>query len=174
MSRNIVLIGMPGSGKTVIGKETAKKLNMIFVDMDEMIQAKESKSIAEIFKDGEEYFRSLETDCAKELGNKNSLIISTGGGIVKRKENIDYLKRNSIVVFINRHPDNIVKDVDIQKRPLLSNGIDNIYKLYNERIDLYKKYCDIEVINDKEINDSVEDIIQKLKRRSFVNAQDDK
>lgn len=162
MRKNIILIGMPGSGKTAIGKELSKKLNMSFVDMDEMIEAKEGKSITEIFKSGEKYFRNLETDCAKGLGSKNSLVISTGGGIVKKKENIDYLKNNSVVVFINRHPDNIAKDVDIQKRPLLCNDINSVYKLYDERITLYKKYCDIEIINDREFIDVTEKIIQEL------------
>ncbi|HCX61908.1 MAG TPA: shikimate kinase [Clostridiales bacterium] len=168
MRKNIVLIGMPGSGKTAIGKELSKKLNMSFVDMDEMIEAKEGKSITEIFKSGEKYFRKLETDCAKELGSKNSLVISTGGGVVKRKENIDYLKNNSVVVFINRNPDNIVKDVDIQKRPLLCNDINNVYKLYDERITLYKKYCDIEIINDREFIDVTEKIIQELIKKINV------
>ncbi len=159
MSINIALIGMPGSGKTAIGEKIAKKLSMDFVDMDEMIEVNEGKSIAEIFKNGEDYFRSLETDCAKVLGSRESSVISTGGGIVKKKENIDYLKKNSIIIFINRHPDSIVNDVDIQKRPLLKDGVQIIYKLYDERIDLYKKYCDIEVINDKGIDEAVRKII---------------
>lgn len=166
MSKNIVLIGMPGSGKTTIGKEIANKLNMTFVDTDEMIENKERKSISEIFKNGEDYFRNLETDCVKNLSIKSSIVISTGGGIVKRKENMEYLKKNSIIVFINRHPDNIVLDVDIQKRPLLQNGIENLYTLYNERFDLYKKYCDFEILNDDTIECAVNKIItfiQKMK-----------
>lgn len=166
MSKNIVLIGMPGSGKTTIGKEIAKKLNMNFFDMDEMIENKECKSISEIFKNGEDYFRNLETDCVKNLSEKSSIVISTGGGIVKRKENMEYFKKNSIIIFINRHPDNIVMDVDIQKRPLLQNGIENVYKLYNERFDLYKKYCDLEILNDDTIECAVNKIItfiQKMK-----------
>lgn len=165
MSINIALIGMPGSGKTTIGKEIAQKLNMDFVDMDEMIEANEDKSIAEIFKKGEDYFRSLETYCAKVLGNRESSVISTGGGIVKKKENIDYLKKNSVIIFINRHPDSIVNDVDIQKRPLLKDGAQIVYKLYDERIALYKKYCDIEVINDGDISDIIKEIIEEIMKK---------
>lgn len=164
MIRSIALIGMPGSGKTTIGKKIAQRLGMDFVDMDEMIEANEGKSVTEIFSNGEEYFRNLETDCAKELGSKEASVISTGGGIVTRKENIDYLKNNSIIVFINRHPDIIAEDVDIQKRPLLKTGINNVYKLYNERISLYKDYCDIEIVNDRNIDEVIEEIIQKIKK----------
>lgn len=166
MSINIALIGMPGSGKTTIGKKIAQKLSMDFADMDEMIEANEGKSIAEIFKNGEDYFRSLETDCARVLGSRESSVISTGGGIVKKKENIDYLKNNSIIIFINRHPDSIVNDVDIQMRPLLKDGAQIIYKLYDERIALYKKYCDIEVINDGNISDIIKEIIEEIMKKT--------
>ncbi len=173
MSKNIVLIGMPGSGKTTIGLILAKKLNKEFVDTDELIVEKERKSIADMFAISEDYFRDAESMCAKELSNKNSLVISTGGGIIKREENIEYLKNNSIIIFLNRSPENIIRDVDIQKRPLLKDGIDNLYKLYNERINLYKKYCDFEVINDREIDDTVNNLLQELAGRSFTVVQDD-
>ncbi len=167
MNKNIVLIGMPGSGKTTIGKEVAKRLQIPFIDMDEMIEKKEGKVISEIFDYGEEHFRNLETNCAKELSNRKLCVISTGGGIVKRKENIELLKINSIIVFINRSPEKIVSDVDIQKRPLLKNGIENVYKIYNERIDLYKKYCDLEILNDDTIESAVNKIVNSINKREI-------
>lgn len=169
MRKNIVLIGMPGSGKTTIGLLISRKLKKKFVDMDNYITTKQNMSIPDMFAISEDYFRNAETECAKELGKKKSNVIATGGGIVKRKENIDYLRRNSVIVFVNRHPEDIVTDVDINSRPLLKDGIDNIYKLYNERINLYKEYCNIEIINDTTIGDTVDKIItavEDLKKTS--------
>lgn len=156
--KNIVIIGMPGSGKTTVGLLLSEKLNMKFVDMDEYIKIMENKSISEMFAISEEYFRNVESKCAKILGKKSSLVIATGGGIVKRRENIDYLKKNSLIVFLNRPPERIIKDIDITTRPLLKEGKDKVYTLYNERLHLYKKYCTIEVLNDKTLNDAVNEI----------------
>lgn len=160
--KNIVLIGMPGSGKTTIGKLLSQKLNMRFVDMDEYIESAENKSIIEMFKINEEYFRNAESKCAEILGKESSLIIAAGGGIVKRKENMDFLKQNSIIVFLNRPPEKIIEDIDITTRPLLKEGKDRIYALYNERLSLYKKYCNIEVLNDKTLDDAVKEIVSLI------------
>ncbi len=157
--KNIVIIGMPGSGKTTVGTMLSKKLNMKFVDMDDYIVSMENKSIIEMFEISEEYFRNIESKTAKILGNRTSLIIAAGGGIIKRKENIDYLKQNSIIVFLNRPPENIIEDIDITTRPLLREGRDRVFTLYNERLHLYKKYCNIEVLNDKTLDDAVNEIM---------------
>lgn len=162
MSKNIVLIGMPGSGKTTVGSLIAKKLLMEFIDMDISLVKRKKMTVAEMFAISEEFFRNAETEYAMELCNKNSLVISTGGGIVKRKENIGYLKQNSIIIFINRSVENIISDIDINSRPLLKENIDNIYKLYNERIELYKKYCDIEILNEGTIDETTEKIISTV------------
>lgn len=162
MSKNIVIIGMPGSGKTIIGSLVAEKLLMEFIDMDRNLEIREQMTVTEMFAINEEYFRNAETDYAMELCNIDSLVISTGGGIVKRKENIDYFKRNSIIVFLNRPVENIISDIDINSRPLLKESIDNVYKLYNERIELYKKYCDIEILNEGTIDKTVEKIISNV------------
>lgn len=163
-NKNIVIIGMPGSGKTTIGFLVSKKLNMDFVDMDKYIEAKSNKSINDMFDLGEEYFRNQETICAKELGKRNSTVIATGGGIVKKQENMDYLKINSIIFFLNRPIENIISDIDTNSRPLLKENIENIHNLYNSRIHLYKKYCDVEVLNDKTIDDAVQSILKVLEK----------
>lgn len=165
MKSNILLIGMPGCGKSSIGKELAKELNLKFIDMDNYIEKETNKTISEIFKDGEESFRDIETFYAKELSKKKNTLISSGGGIVLRKENIDYFKQTSIIIFINRSVENILKSKNLGKdRPLLKDNEEHIYKLYNDRIDLYKKYCDIEVRNNGYFKHCIENIITKLEK----------
>lgn len=173
MSKNVVLIGMPGCGKSTLSKIIAEKLNRSVIDMDSYIEVNENKSIKELFAISEEHFRDMETKYSIMLGKLDSYIIATGGGIVKRKENIDNIRKNSIIIFINRPIENIIKDIEINIRPLLANGVDTIYKLYNERIDLYKKYCDIEVINDREIEYVANIIIKSIKKWEINNITEE-
>lgn len=156
MKSKIVIIGMPGSGKTTIGKILGKKLNLEFYDMDEYIQATRSKTIMELFENGEDYFRDIETEACKELANKKNILISTGGGVVKRKENIDILKDDSIIIFLDRPVEKILEDVDVSKRPLLKGGKEKLLNLYKERYDLYKEAADKIIVNDATMYDVIE------------------
>ncbi|MGO5359291.1 shikimate kinase [Anaerofustis sp. LCP19S3_F7] len=169
MQKNILLIGMPGCGKSSIGNALAKELGLTFIDMDNYIEEKINKKISEIFKDGEESFRDIETFYSKELSKLNATLISSGGGIVTRKENIDYFKQTSIIVFINRSVENILKSKNLGKdRPLLKNNEEHIYNLYNNRIGLYKKYCDIEVSNNGYFKHCIENIIKELNKKDVL------
>jgi shikimate kinase len=160
--RNIVLIGMPGSGKSTIGHMISRKLEMKFIDMDEHIEKMEQKTIKELFAVSEDCFRDAETRCAEEMSMMDNCVISAGGGIIKRKENIDLLKQSSTIVFINRCVEDIVSDIDMSTRPLLKDGIRKVYDLYDERIDLYKLYSDIEVVNSGEISEVVQEIVENV------------
>ena len=159
MWKNIVLIGMPGCGKTTLGKILNKELSMEFYDMDNYIERKTDKKISELFEKGENYFRDIESLACEELSKNKNVIISTGGGVIKRKENIDFLKENGIVIFIDRSVDDIIGDVDISKRPLLKEGKEKVLKLYEERYLLYKNYADEIVVNNKNIEDTKNKII---------------
>ena len=160
--KNIVLIGMPGCGKSTIGYRMSQKINYSFFDADKYLEEKENRIISDIFsKEGEEYFRKLETKYLKDLSKKEQIIISTGGGAVKKKENIDILKKNGIIIFLNRAIENILEE-NHENRPLLQN-IENLWKLYDERIKLYRKYADIIIKNDDDMNVIVERIITTLK-----------
>lgn len=162
MGKGIVLIGMPGCGKTTLGFEVAKKLNLKFIDMDDFIERSTKKTITEIFeKDGEEIFRHYETKTCEVLSRLDDVLISTGGGVVKREENMAYYD-SFIKVFINRPLELILSDVDTQSRPLLKDGKERIITLYRERIDLYNQFADIIVINDADIETIVEEIISKV------------
>lgn len=162
MERSITLIGLPGCGKTTVGNLLSDKLKYEFVDMDFYIENKQQKSIIELFRNGEDYFRNIETETCKVLGEKSKTIISSGGGVIKKSINIEYLKKNSIVVFIDRPVENILGDIQVEKRPLLANGKEVLYKLYDERYDLYKKYCDYRVENTGSL-DEIVDKIAKLR-----------
>ena len=164
MGRNIVLIGMPASGKSTIGKLLAKKMNYEYYDADRYLERKENVKISTLFSEkGEEYFRNLETKYLKELSQKNGIIISTGGGAVKREKNMQILGEKGIIVFLNRKIEDIAKE-NHEARPLLQT-IDNIYKLYDERIELYNRYSDIIVENNgtlKEVTDRIAEKIEKF------------
>jgi len=161
--KNLVLIGMPGSGKSTIGRLLSKLLNMKFIDMDDYIEKMEGKSIKELFDLGEDYFRDAETRCSLALSNMNQIVAAAGGGIIKRKENIDYLKRNSLIVFINRPVENILTDIDCEVRPLLAEGKERLYALYDERIHFYKEYCDLEIDNSGAMQEALNKIIDIIR-----------
>lgn len=164
LDKNIVFIGMPGSGKTTISKKVAEKLGLELYDVDEYIEKTEGKTIAEIFKKGEEHFRAIERKAIEDISSKRGVIISTGGGVIKVPDNMAYLKKTGIIIFINRTVENIEKDIDYSTRPLLKDNHTHLQQLYDERFPLYKKYCDYEINNDKEIKivmDEIERIVQK-------------
>ncbi|MPQ44586.1 shikimate kinase, partial [Clostridium tarantellae] len=139
MKKNILLIGMPGCGKTTLGKELAKKINYKFIDMDEFIVENSGKSIKELFEKGEENFRKIESKCCEILSTFDYVVISSGGGVIKKEKNIRYFSKFNIV-FINRPIYLIMKDLDINSRPLLQEGKEKLINLYKERIHLYNIY----------------------------------
>ena len=130
--------------------------------MDIYIEENEKRTIKEMFAENENIFRDAETKYSRELSSKYSKIIATGGGIVKRKENISHLRKNSVIVFINRPLENILSDINTETRPLLADGKKLLKKLYDERINLYKEYCELEVENIGNISDVTDKIIELI------------
>ncbi len=163
---NIVLIGMPGSGKSTIASQLQKVLHSNGIDMDvlecdKIIEEKAKMTIPEIFKKyGEQYFRDLEENVIKEVSLEKQKIISSGGGVILRQNNINNLKGNGIIIWIDRSIDKII--VDEESRPLTKNKED-LEKRYQERKDLYKQYADIVIKNDDNIIDAVKGILGELK-----------
>lgn len=161
---NIVLIGMPGCGKTTIGKLLAEKLNKSFIDVDSYIEEVENRTIPEIFLQGESYFRDIETKAVKDVAKGEGQIISTGGGVIKRKENIEALKENGVVIFIDRPVEDIASDVDTENRPLLKDKKEALFTLYKERYDLYLACCDYQILNVEAIDSVLDKILDILSR----------
>lgn len=160
--KNIVLIGMMGCGKTTIAKLLSKKLGRVYLDMDEYLVNKYQQSIDDMFKIGEDYFRKNETDVCLSISKLEGYIISTGGGVVMNPKNIEYLKENGIIVFIDRPVEKIAEDVDIASRPLLKDGADKLYQLHQQRYQLYLNACDIHLINDQSAQNAVDRLIELL------------
>ena len=158
MKNKVVLIGMPGCGKSTIGKVVSKELNLNFFDMDKYIEDMTSKTIPELFEQGEDYFRDFETLACKELSEKSNILISSGGGVVKRKENIEILKKESYIIFIDRPLEELLNDIDISQRPLLKDGREKLINLYEERYELYKSSAHEIVENDKGLRDTIDTI----------------
>lgn len=159
--KNIVLTGLMGCGKTTIGKILAKKLDYDFIDMDDFITEISGKTIQELFSVSEEHFRSLETEACKRLCTRKKTVIASGGGVVKNKDNMKCFYDNSLILFLDRPVSSIVEDVDIKSRPLLANGSEALYKISDERYELYKSQCHYRIDNSKTLNEIV-DYISKL------------
>ncbi len=159
--QNLVLIGMPSSGKTTLGKMIADELALDFLDSDEEIVKAEGRTIREIFEaDGEKHFRTLETKVISEFSKRQSSVISTGGGAVLDKNNISKLRQNGFIVFIDRPIELLLSTDD---RPLSSNK-EELIKRYNERYGIYCNCADYTVKNDCKI----ETVIKKIKE-AFLN-----
>ncbi|MDD6200324.1 MAG: shikimate kinase [Firmicutes bacterium] len=139
---NIVLIGMPGSGKSTIGAILAEKTGRKLADADAILTKKAGRSIPEIFaSDGEEGFRALETEVLAELGKQSGLILATGGGCVTRERNYSLLHRNGTVFCLERSPDKLPTD----GRPL-SQAAD-LNEMYRRRRPMYHRFADFSIDN---------------------------
>lgn len=156
--KNIVLIGMPGCGKTSVGVALSKELNREFIDIDQEIVKKDGRDIPTIFSEsGEEYFRKLESEVLKEVGVLTGKIIVTGGGVVKNADNYFPLKQNGIIVWIDRE----IEKLATNGRPL-SKDLCAVKKLYRERKELYESFADIKIKNDGSILDAVNEVNKHL------------
>lgn len=154
---NIVLCGMMGAGKTVVGKELADLSGRRLSDTDELISEKYGK-ISEIFeKYGEPYFRDLETETAKFIADEDGLIVSTGGGFIMRKENAEYLKRNGTIFFLRATKETLLKRLALDtSRPLLKDGAEKkLSELLPLRTPIYEAVADYIVDTDGKSTEEV-------------------
>ena len=165
MKANIALIGFMGSGKTTVGRQLAKALDMKFIDIDKMISMREKKNIPEIFKEyGEKYFRDKEREIIEEESRENNIVIATGGGAIVDNENLKNLKKSSYVVYLDATIECIYERIKESKhRPLIAEADDvyaRIKELYEKRLWLYKISGDysVEITSETVTQDTVEKI----------------
>ena len=159
--KNIVLIGMPGCGKSTIGNLLARKLGRKFVDADEEIIQLAGKSIPEIFaQDGEEIFREWETMALEHLGKQSGLVIATGGGCVTRQGNYPALHQNGSIVWLERDLSLLPTD----GRPLSQSN--RLEEMYAVRKPMYEAFADVRVANTGSPEDTVTEILSKLEELS--------
>ena len=159
--QNLVLVGMPSCGKTTFGKILSAELNKSFIDTDEEIIKRSGMPISEIFeKFGEKYFRDLESEVINDLSAYQGMVIATGGGAILREENVNALKQNGKIIFIDRPLSMLITTDD---RPL-SKSRELLEKRYNERYGIYSSVCDVKIKADGEINDTA-----KLIKEGFLN-----
>lgn len=152
--QNIVLIGMPGCGKSTVGKLLAEKLNKPFIDADKEIALTAGKPIPQIFAEsGESVFRSVETDVLKRLGKQSGYVIATGGGCITRPENYASLHCNGTIIWIQRSLNALPTD----GRPL--SQANKLEEMYQVRKPLYETFADYAVSNNSSVEDTVNAVL---------------
>ena len=158
----ICIIGMPGSGKSTVGRILSKKLNYKFFDTDEDIEDKTKKKINDIFThEGEDHFRELETRVLSKLIKINKIVISTGGGIILKNKNI---LNKCFNIYLQCDEDVLIERASRNKdRPLLLTDIKkNMKNLFNERKDIYNDLADLKINTKKDIQKTITEILNKL------------
>jgi shikimate kinase len=162
--RSYVLIGMPGSGKTTKGKVIAARLGMLFLDTDEYILQTTGKTPAMIVDEyGRDEFIKIQDDLISKLQIFNN-VISTGGGVVYSENAMRNLKKNGTVIFLNAALEKIKERIKTGRKLSSDKSLDDIY---NERLPLYKKFADIEIVcDDKEADEIICLILDEINRRN--------
>ncbi len=154
---NIILIGMPGCGKTAVGQQLAQKLGKKFVDADESLEASVCRKITDIIpNDGEDAFREMESETLAELGKQSGLVIATGGGCVTQPQNYPLLHQNGTIFWLKRELDKLPTD----GRPLSQKG--TLGQMYEARMPLYLRFADAAISNDGSIAETASAICRKL------------
>ena len=175
---NIYLIGFSGTGKSLSGIRAAELLKLPFVDMDDLIEYRTKKSIPEIFEDdGEDAFRKIETDILRELSEKSSRVVSTGGGVPVRELNRQIMQNSGVIIHLTATPETIHKRLTTRQsrnrtlRPLLGDDApeQRIANLLAERTEAYScadRAIDTEGLSHRQVAAAIENVWQELSSSS--------
>jgi shikimate dehydrogenase len=156
-TENIVLVGMPGCGKSTLGRLLAERLGRRFADCDEVLTKAAGKPIPEIFaKEGEAAFRNMESAVLSDLSKESGLVIATGGGVVTQERNFPLLRQNSRVLFLDIPPEGL----PTSGRPLSQARTPEV--LYAERLPLYRRAADHIIRIDRDVDENLKRILEVL------------
>ena len=157
--RSLVLIGMPGSGKTSVGRQVAAMMHRDFVDLDQKIVEQAGKPITRIFaEDGEKAFRQLETQAIREIAGKGGLVIATGGGCILLLENIYRLRQNGCLILLNRPLEQLLPTED---RPL-ADSIEKLQVLFQRRMPLYQAAADQIISTENGVFETAQAVVRRF------------
>jgi len=163
--KNIYLVGFMGTGKTYVGRILASRLKRTFIEMDETIEARQVKKIADIFAEfGEKHFRDLEHELLIELAEKQDLVVSCGGGLICHENNLKLLKSSGVMINLESSPEKIYERIKGNtQRPLLNvpNPLEKIRELFAER-KVYYDQADLSVRSENETPEQVADNILEI------------
>jgi len=153
---NLVLVGMPGCGKSTLGQMAAEMLGRPFIDLDQEIEKEYGHPSQIIREKGEEAFRKIESEMAARFGKESGLVIATGGGAVLKKENVRALRQNGVVAWVQRP----LEKLSTKGRPLSQGGLDTLNKLAEIRTPLYRACADFSVENAGDIQGAKRRILE--------------
>ena len=157
---NVVLIGMPGCGKSTLGRCLARRLGKEFLDLDRLVEERAGKTIPAIFAgEGEDAFRALESQVVREAGSRTGCVLSTGGGVVTRRENFAPLRQNGVIVHVTR-PLSLLSTAG---RPVSQSM--ELGELWERRAPLYAAFADVTVDNSGPLEETLDNIEKELTRR---------
>lgn len=167
--KHIFLIGFMGSGKSTVAKYLSSAYQMKQIEMDEQIEKNEGRSISSIFeKEGEEYFRTLETELLKSLDPRETFVVSCGGGAAVKEENVREMKEKGRIILLSAQPETVyVRVKNSHNRPLLEGNMNVSYikELMDKRQKLYERAADFQVKTDgRTAEDIGEEIIKQIRK----------
>lgn len=160
---NITFIGMSGVGKSIIGKELAKRLNYKFLDIDSIIEKRIGLKLQQIIDNlGEKRFLEIEEKTILDLRKVDNCVISPGGSVIYSEKAMEFLKKNSIIIFLNASFESIEKRViNLEDRGIVKLETNNFKNVFKKRLPIYNKYADITLeIKNFEVNEIIEKIIK--------------
>ncbi|MCD8021506.1 MAG: shikimate kinase [Lachnospiraceae bacterium] len=175
--RNIFLIGFMGAGKSTVARSLRDDFGMRLVEMDEQIEAEEGRTISQIFAEsGEAYFRALETRLLENLEQEANTVVSCGGGVPMREENVAAMRRSGKIVYLSARPETIYERVkDFHTRPLLEGNmnVEYIERLIAQRLPKYQAAADLTVETDgKSAREICEAIFEEVSPGARSSSED--
>lgn len=157
---NLYLTGIMGCGKSSAGQKAAQILGVPFLDSDSEVELQAGSTAGDLFRlHGEEHFRSLETAALKRISEQSRAVVSTGGGVILRPENVEIMRKTGRIIWIERPVDAILKCADASVRPLIAKNPRILIDIYAAREPLYRKYAHAIVPNMGTLDEAADAIV---------------